>query len=464
MLLPAVFAIHFHPVQTVHVTETKLFKNQKGKIAPGSIAISPDLAHYSYSTMDHKMIIDGKSFGPFISNGSVLYTGDSKNYAFLANQKVGDPPTLYWNGVEKPTDFPISSLFRAGETGGICWGEHKVIIEHDLIDPKKENKREFTRLAHPNGFTAWFDKIEKVYFSEDGSTFALRTNEKIPLNEMPKDEPTAPTTRDYIILADGSKTLRKSTLQVFPAPSSQGYAMLSSEFSEVSDYSVEFRGKSTLFKGEFYGKPVFSPDGKQFAFRRSFTGHLPDGRNIPFFQYYVNGYSITDLQVQSGLTYAPDGKMWVMCGFIGKDPYLYFSNQGMVSYSEFPGLGQAPPEAYKVAKFAKGKLVLLFQPKRQKPILFVEEKGTFDLGVFTSLPDTVSISPDGRNLVIACGDNKETRAFLVNLESPGPAIELMKPGYDLQVLGKGTFVWKSDHEVQFMILKNSDLIRVSASL
>jgi WD40 repeat protein len=226
---------------------------------------------------------------------------------------------------------------------------------------------------------------------------------------------------------------------------------------------VNFRNKVIKFKGEFYGKPTFSPDGKTFAFRNSFTGPTKDGRNIPFYQYNINGFSITDLQVQTGLTFAPDGKKWVMCGMNGKDPYLYVSSQGMAPYTEFPGLGAAPPELYKEARFANGKIVLLFQPKKTRPVLFIEDKGTFEFGEMMSAPETLSISPDGKTLVLGCNDKGELRAFTMSVDNPGVVSEILKKSYDLQNLGKGTFVWKNDHELQFLILRNSDLIRISAT-
>ena len=464
MILPALIALSFRPVIDLKFVETKLFRNQKGKVEAGSIALSPDFEHYSYSSPDHKMIIDGKSYGPFLSNGAVVYSGDSKNFAFLANVKPNAPAAIFLNGVEKPTEFPVTSIFRAGEAGGICWGEHKVIITKDEKDPIKENRQDFTRLVFPGGVTAWFEKIEKIYFSDDGSDFALRTSERIPPTEVDPKNPAAPTSRDFIVHQDGSKVARDQVVQIFPAPSAQGYATLAGSKSSVADYTVSFRGRNSSFKGEFYGKPVFSPDGKQFAYRRSFTGPTPDGRNIPFYQYTIGAFEIPDLQIQTGLTFAPDGKKWVMCGLNGKEPNLYVSSMGMVSYRDFPLMGGAPAEPYKVARFAAGKMVFLFQPKREKPTLFVEDKGLFELGSMTSLPDSLSISPNGRWLVLAAGDVRETRAFLVDLENPGPAIDIMKPGYDLQVLGKGTFVWKNDHEFQFMILRNSDLTRVTATL
>ena len=457
MILSAILAMPIGHIQIGQVTEIKLFKNEKGKVAPASIAVSPNLAHFSYSTLEHKIMIDGKAYGPYLSNGAVVYSGNSDDFAFLAGQTVGKPSSFFYDGVDKSGEFPVSNVFRAGDSGGLCWIEHKLTVAPDPRDPNKEIKRELSRLAYPGGATDWFERIEKMNFSDDGSLFALRVSEKVTVEPGVKLDLEAPTSHDYIIHQDGSKVLRENILQVFPAPDGQGYASLSSE------NSVTFRNKVTKFKGEFYGKPQFSPDGKQFVFRNSFTGTTSGGRNVPFYQYNINGFSIPDLQIQTGLTFAPDGKKWVMCGLNGKDPFIYVSSQGMVPYADFPGLGGAPPEPYKEARFANGKIVLLFQPKRAKPMLFVEDKGIFELGDLTSVPETLSISPDGRTLVLGCTDFKEMRAFAVNLESPGPAVEILKKGYDLQDMRKGTFVWKSDHQVQFLILRNSDLIRVSAT-
>ncbi len=443
MILNAIAIISIFQVHVGGITETKLFKNQKGKVTPGSITISPDLTHFAYSTMDHKLTIDGRSFGPFLSNGTVLFSRNSDDYAFLASQKLRSPSSLFFNGVERPMEFPIESLFLAGETGGICW------VERD---------KALSRLVYPGGVTEWFEKIEKISFSEDGSLFYLKISEKLKVPEGTNINADTPTSSDYIVRKDGSKQLRDTTVHLFPAPNSQGYAVLS------NDNSVSFRGKIVKYKGEFYGKPLFSPDGKQLAFRNSFTGTTATGKNIPFYQYNINGYSIPDLQVQTGLTFAQDGKKWVMCGLNGKELFLYVSSQGMMSFEEFPLLAGAPKETYKEARFANGKIVLLFQPKRARPVLFVEEKGIVELGELTSAPETMTISPDGRTLLVGCSDQKELRAYAVNLENPGPAVEIMKKGYDLQNLGKGTFVWKSDRDVQFLILRNSEIVRVSAKL
>ncbi|MEI7985097.1 MAG: hypothetical protein WCI55_05660 [Armatimonadota bacterium] len=443
MIFTALLAIPILNFQSGQITETKLFKVQKGKVSPGSITISPDLAHFAYGTTDHKVIIDGKSFGPYNLIGPVLYSGDSKNFAFLANLRTGEPSKIIWNGVEKLTNYQVSNLFRAGETGGLCWSELN---------------KEFTRLIHPSGTTDWIEKIEKLYFSDDGTSFALRASEKIPVVPDAQTDTNAPPTRDIIIRQDGTKINRDRVVQIFPAPNGLGYATLS------SDNEVSYRNRSYRFKGEFYAKPVFSPDGKVFAFRNSYTGVAPSGQNIQFYQYSVGGLTVPYLQIQTGLTFAPDGKKWVMCGLNGKSPFIYVSDSGLVPYDEFPGLNGAPPEPYKVAQFANGKIVLLFQGRSDKPILFVEGKGLFPLGEFVGLPDTLSISPDGQNLVIGGSDMRESRAFIVNLVNPGSAKELLKPGYDLQNLGKGTFVWKSNNEVHFMILRKSELIRVSAKI
>lgn len=468
MIFPAILALPFLNFQSGQITETKLFKVQKTKVAPGSISISPDLQHYSYGTLEKTVIVDGKVLGPYNGYGSVLFSGDSKDYAFMANVRLGQPSRVIWNGVEKPTDFPVSSLFRAGETGGICWGEFKTVVTKDEKDPTKEMRQDFTRLIYPGGVTDWAEKIDKVVFSDDGASFAMRTSEKIPRPETPTGEFSGPSSRDFIVYKDGSKVPRRRVVQLFTAPNGQGYVTVADgtdsagDFASLNVFEVTFRGRTVKSKGEFYGKPVFSPDGKQFAFRNSYTGTNPEGRNIQFYQYTIGGFTIPDLQIQTGLTFAPDGKKWVMCGLNGKQPFLYVSSSGLSRYDEFPGLNGAPPEPYKVAKFANGKIVLLFQSSRAKPFLFVEDKGLFEMGAFNSLPDTMSVSPDGKRLVIGGSDVREARAFVFDLENPGSAAEILKPGYDLQNLGKGTFVWKSDNEVQFMILKNFELIRVSA--
>ena len=135
----------------------------------------------------------------------------------------------------------------------------------------------------------------------------------------------------------------------------------------------------------------------------------------------------------------------------------------MMPYDEFPMLNGVPPEPYKAARFANGKLVLLFQTARGNPILFVEDKGIVDLGSLVALPETMSISPDGKRLLLGGSDVKESRAFSVDLQNPGPAVEILKKGYDLQNLGKGSFIWKSNTEAQFMILRNSELSRVQVT-
>jgi hypothetical protein len=441
MILPAFFVTLALKPLLGPVTETKLFKIQKGKIVPGTILLSPDLMHYSYVSSDRKLILDGKAFGPYLTNTTPVYSGDGKDCAYIATINAKDGPVLVWNGVVRKTDYPVGNLFRAGDTGGIWWYE------------RQENK---TRLVHAEGVTDWFAKIDKLSVTDDASNFYLRTSEPIK-SDPQKVDPGAPTSNDYIIKKDGTKTPRGNTLQVFPAPKGLDYAML------MGTGEVLFRGKSARVHGEFYGKPTFSPDGKQFVFRSEFTGPTKEG-NKPFFHYNVNGLELNDLQIQTGFTFSPDGSKWVLCGLNGKEPFIHLSTYGLLSYGEFPGLAGVPPEPYKVAQFVNGKLVMLFQAKLGKPILYIEDKGVFELGEFKAAPETLEFSPDGKKLALAGMFRQETRALLVDLENPGIASELLKPGYDLQNLEKGTFIWKSDQELMYMILRNSELIRINQTL
>lgn len=463
MILAAVFAAPFFCVQLGQITETKLFTIQKGKIAPGSIRLSPDLNHYSYVTADHKMIIDGKTLGPYVTNGAVVYSGDSKDCAFLAQIKPSEPSKLIWNGAEKATEFPVGSIFVAGETGPICWVERKRVKEEE--PPKVDIQRagenanknapkenEFSRLVTPEETTDWYEKIEKLGFSDDGKLFFLRTSQKVAQSKDTPPDPSGPTTEDFIVYKGGKKVPRGQILQVYAAPSGGGFMAITGK-SEVV-----FNRTLTKFTGEIYGKPVFSPDGKQMAFRVQFTKYAPDG-NQPNYQYYVNGKPIENLQIQSGLIFSEDGTRWVMCGLNRKSPYLLSSDLGLVAFAD-AGLGKAPAEPYKAAKMVNGKLVCLFQAKRDKPILYIEGLEAFELGGFISAPDTLSVSPDGRHLLLAGSAGEETHAYMVDLGNPQAAVDVLPFKYDLQNLGKGTFVWRSDNEVQFAILKRNDLERV----
>lgn len=441
MILPAFFVTLALSPRLGPVTETKLFKLQKGKIKPGTIQLSPDLMHYSYVSSENKLILDGKAFGPYLNNTSPVYSGDGKDCVYMATIDAKNGPVLVWNGTIRKTDFPVAGVFRAGETGGVWWYE------------RQETKM---RLVHSEGVTDWFPKIDKLTVSDDGSNFYMRTSENVKA-ETQNFDPTAPTSIDYIVRKDGTKTLRGNVLQVFPAPQGLDYASL------LGTGDVVFRGKAARVHGEFYGKPVFSPDGKQLAFRSEFTGPTKDG-NKPFYHYNVNGTELTDLQIQTGFTFSPDGKKWVLCGMNGKEPYIHLSTYGLLSYGEFPSLGEAPPEPYKSATFVNGKLVLFFQAKTGKPTLYIEDKGLFEMGDFKVAPDTLEFSPDGKKLAFAGIFRQETRALLFDLENPGAVTDLMKPGYDLQNLDKGTFIWKSDQELVYMILRNSELIRINQTL
>jgi len=46
------------------------------------------------------------------------------------------------------------------------------------------------------------------------------------------------------------------------------------------------------------------------------------------------------------------------------------------------------------------------------------------------------------------------RAFVISLENPEPAKEILKKGYELQNLGKGLLFGRTITDLQFMILRN----------
>ncbi|HLO98868.1 MAG TPA: hypothetical protein VK171_09770, partial [Fimbriimonas sp.] len=152
------------------------------------------------------------------------------------------------------------------------------------------------------------------------------------------------------------------------------------------------------------------------------------------------------------------------CGLNGKTPYIYLSTMGPVKYAEFPGLDTAPQEPYKWAKFRDGKLMLLFQGPRSNPTLFLQDMGSVDLGTVIVVPDSISISPDGRYMVFGGQLALETHAFVVDLNFAGAAVDLGKTGYDLQMLGPRTFTWTGNNTVNFAILRDQWVCRAEVTL
>ncbi len=450
MIVGSLLAVVFHQTPKLQVVETKLLSLQKTKLVPNSIYLSPNFEHFAYKTPDGKVMIDGKAFGPYVFSTPVIYSGDGKDYAFAATVKAGEDAKFFWNGVEKKTEFPISNVFRAGDSGPICWTERD-----------KETTK--VRLITPYETTGWFEKIDRINFNDDGSNFYLRTVEKVVKEKDAPNDPSQPDSRDYIIYKGGKKVARESILQVYIAPKDGGFAAVRPATSlvglpsgTIGGLEVITRAGSTIFRGEIFGNPVYSSDGKQFAFRSRYTvpGTVANQDRI---QYFLNGKQITELNLQSGLMFSDTSDKWAMCGLNDKRPYLLTSWGGLVSYGEFPLLGGAPSEPYKFGRFVNDKMVLLFQARRSKPLLFIEDKAMIELGPYSALTDTISISPDGKLLAVAGTDGTMNHAYLVDLQNPVAGVETLKGPYELQVTGDSTFAWQGEHDLKFAVLRKNDL-------
>ena len=437
------------PLQNLKSVETKVLTVQKGKVIPGTLGMSPDLNHVYYSTPDQRVVVDGFTFGPFASCSSVVYSGDSAHFGFTAVLKPKDDSIRVIDGRTVAGEYPVASVFRAGDSGPLCW------VEHD-------KEKDLYRMVTPDETTGWEQKIERIVFADDGQNFFLRTSEKAKVDaSAQQSQITAaggePPSKEFVVYKGGKRVARERLMQVYAAPNKAGFAALS------SDQEMIYKGTRVRIRGEVYGKPVFSSDGSQFAFRTRFTE--PNGLvNQDRIQYTINGSVIAGLQIQSGLMFNEDGTRWAMCGLNSKKPFLYTSDGGMVPYGEVNGLGGAPPEPYKFGRFVNGKMVLFFQARLQKPLLFVEDKGLIEISTMQASSETISISPNGRYLAVACGDERQVHAFLVDLANPGQAVDLAKGTYELQVTGARTFVWSGPNELRFMVLRKNDINRVTVSL
>lgn len=452
MILAPLVAVSFFQSPKAQVVETKLLSLQKNKFVPNSIYLSPDFDHCSYKTPDGKVMIDGKAYGPFVFSTPLIYSGDGKDFAFAATEKPDGAAKLFWNGVEKKTEFPISNVFRAGDTGPICWTERD-----------KETTK--TRLVTPYETTGWFEKIDRVYFNDDGSNFYVRIVEKVVREKDAPNDPSQPDSRDYIVYKGGKKVARESMLQVYIAPKDGGFAAVRPATNlrnlptgTIGGLEVITKAGSTVFRGELFGNPVYSSDGKQFAFRVRYT--VPGAvSNQDCIQYFMNGKQITELNLQSGLMFSDKSDKWAMCGLNDKRSYMLTSWGGLMSYGQYPLLGGAPSEPYKFGRFVNDKMVLLFQARRSKPLLFVEDKGMIEMGPYSVLTDSISISPDGKFLAVAGTDGSMNHAYVVDLENPVAGVETLKGPYELQVTGDSTFAWQGGHDLKFAVLRKNDLCR-----
>lgn len=438
LLLSSYLIAPLPPVE-VKVKETKLVQLDKKKVAAGSISLSRDFLHFTHASPNRTVYLDGKVLGTYLDHGTVIFSGSNDDYAFIAQLKPDEPPVMIKNGKPVTTDGQIARLFRTHDLGALAYLER--------VDKK-------FRLVTDYGKSPLVSKIENLRFSDDGGTYVFAVTEE------KRDA-------DGVLLSSDEFLCYSNSDDLAPRPGIIGYYPANDHaFMTTTNFNdVRFRGQTyRLGHARFNGRPVFSPDGKSFGFKVEQTAYTKEGVNIEQIQYNVNGNLVTDFQRQTGLTFSDDSKLWVLCGMNGKNVGLYLSNFGPVKYSDFPGLESAPQEPYKWAKFLNNKLMLMFQAPRANPTLFMQDLGTVDLGTLVVVPDSISISPDGRYMVFGGQLELETHAFMVDLQFLGPAVEITKPGYDLQMLGSRTFYWTGNNTVNFAILRNNFVCRAEATL
>lgn len=442
-----VFPLVFAPdVPQISVKEAVMLKLDGKKIDLSSLVVSPDRARVACVTADRKtVLVDGKKYGPFLAAASPTFSGDSRSMAFIAVRRAELGGEVYINGEYVKTESEVTKVLRLGETGPIAW---------------TEQTKAGVRLCTPEFKTAPMPKVIRSTFSPDGKGFAFI------FSEVQKD-PAKPT-NDFLMMGNTPVVPRGRTSFCYPAQGGNGY--LSIHLDTKIDFAAgtatsfgDWNGQKFAFEGTMVGSPIFNSTGDTWALRSEFTGATPKG-NMQFSRYTTTTGPVRELEIQSGFAFRPGSSDFVLCGKRGDELFLKRSPAVAVPYSQVPGLEVAPREMYKSAAWFGKKIALLFQSKRTKPSLFVEGKGMVDLAADEAMPNSLSVSPDGKYLALNVVRNELATVMIVPLEDPLQMAVVGKEDSVVDQPAKVAPLWVDNRTVRFMALRKGQLIRMDATI
>jgi hypothetical protein len=173
---------------------------------------------------------------------------------------------------------------------------------------------------------------------------------------------------------------------------------------------------------------------------------------------------VKELEIQTGLAFRPGGEEFVLCGKRGDELFIKKAPGFAIPYAQFPGLEVAPKEFYRGAAWSGGNIILLFQSKKTKPVLFVEGKGIVDLNVDTAFPNTLAVSPDGKYLALNVSRNDLGSVMVVPLENPAAMTVLGKEDFVVDQAEKVAPLWLDNQSLRFLALRKSQLLRMDATI
>ena len=430
----------------IDLKETVLLKLDPKKIDLSSLVVSPDRARVACVSADRKFaLLDGKRFGPFAATAPPVFSGDSRTFAFAAMRSQDKGGEMYLNGQYVQTEFEVTRVLRLGDTGPIAW---------------TERGKPGVRLCTEQFKTAWMPKLVRSAFGTDGKGFSFI------FSELPKD--TSDNPPEYLMQGNSAPVPRGQIVNSFPAPGGTSYLNIrldvKVDFKQSADTGFgEWNGQQFAYLGKVVGLPIFNTTGTAWAVRSEYTGVTPTG-NAQFSKYTTSSGAVKELDFQGGFSFRPGSEDFVLCGKRGDEFFLKKSPSLAIPYSKFPGLDVAPREFYRAAAWSGKNVVLLFQSKRTRPMIFVEGKGMVDLGVDEAMPASLAVSPDGKYLALNVMKNEIASVMVVPLDDPLQMTQVGKQDYMVDQAEKVAPLWLDNRSLRFLALRKSQLIRMDATI
>jgi hypothetical protein len=430
----------------IDLKETVLLKLDSKKIDLSSMVVSPDRARVGCTSADRKYaLMDGKRFGPFAVVGSPVFSGDSRTFAFGAMRTTDQGGEMYVDGAYVQTEFEVTRVMRLGDTGPLAW---------------MERGKPGIRVCTNEFKTIWMPKLVRSAFSTDGKGYTFIFSE---LPKVPEQSPP-----EYLLQGNSPVVPRARTVNSFPAPGGKNYLSIhldtKVDFNSPSEIGYgDWNGQRFAYEGKVVGLPMFNSTGSAWAVRSEFTGVTPKG-NMQFSKYTTSAGSVKELEIQTGLAFRPGGEEFVLCGKRGDELFIKKAPGFAIPYAQFPGLEVAPKEFYRAGAWSGRNIILLFQSKRTKPVLYVEGKGVVDLNVDTAFPNTLAVSPDGKYLALNVSRNDLGSVMVVPLENPAAMTVLGKEDFVVDQAEKVAPLWLDNQSLRFLALRKSQLLRMDATI
>jgi hypothetical protein len=420
----------------VEISFTKLFHYDKSRIISESMLISPDGTRFTYQTKDKKIIIDGKALGPFSEIKNTLFSGDSRECAFLAKKNSSDPFLLYVNGNYDPNNLNIDRLFRAGNNGPIGWFE---------VSPMG------TRVNIKGRLSQWESSVERLSCNDNGSGFIL----SILAKKFVNGEQTS--SASYYSFNGAEKVSADHVRRAYPSPDGKDFLL---EYDYEPNGTYEFKSLRHSYNGLMKDAPIFSRDGAHAAIKANFTAASDDG-NVERNQYVIDGKQITSIQNHEFFSFSLDSQDWYLIGKNKNVSYLLKKSLGVpIRVDTYTGSGAT----IKSIKITDKGAIILQQNRNSSPYLFVEGDKGYALPIPSIIATSLSVSPTSQYVTLSGHPSKKTPVYLYSLANMASPIELDFKDINPADITQNGVSWLTERSFCLLGTKGDDVYRIDIKI